>query len=269
MADSKAAAGADRRGRRIFIGDIQGCREELELLLLKLEFRVGIDELHPVGDFVNRGPDSAGTLRLLRELGAGGVLGNHDVHLLRVADGSRSPGRRDTLGDLLSAPDRDELLGWLAQRPFCRAWDDLILVHAGLHPAWDHPETELRGIDPLRPDPRTDFCTRVRYCDAEGRVPDRDDPPPLPPFLPWYHHRTPTAWSGRTVVFGHWARLGLFESEGLRGLDSGCVWGKALSAWVAEEDRIVSVPALRMHSRPTAPTGDLPTDSAYTPGDLR
>lgn len=242
---------------------------ELERLLEELDFQPGRDQLHPVGDLVNRGPDSLGTLRLLRDLDAGGVLGNHDLHLLRLAEGTRRPGARDTLGELLRAPDRAELLDWLGRRPFSRAWEDLIVVHAGLHPEWSDPVGELRGLDPRVPDPRTDFCTRVRYCDGEGRMPERDDPPPEAPFVPWYRHRYRAPWASRTVVFGHWARLGLFQAEGLRGLDSGCVWGKALSAWIAEEDRIVSVPAVRMHSRPTAPEGGLPTDSAYRPEDLR
>ena len=89
--------------RRIFIGDVQGCRAELEDLLREVGFDAAHDELHPVGDLVNRGPDSLGTLRLLRELDAGGVLGNHDLHLLRVAHGTRelartfSPGLRKSI----------------------------------------------------------------------------------------------------------------------------------------------------------------------------
>ncbi|NUP97028.1 MAG: metallophosphoesterase, partial [Planctomycetaceae bacterium] len=93
--------------RRIFIGDIQGCREELEELLVAVRFDATTDELHPVGDMVNRGPDSLGVLRLLRAAGAGGVLGNHDVHLLRAARGLRKNGKRDTFGDVLAAPERE------------------------------------------------------------------------------------------------------------------------------------------------------------------
>ena len=106
------------RMRRIFIGDIQGCREELEELLEKVRFDPAGDELHPVGDLVNRGPDSLGTLRLLRSLGAGGVLGNHDLHLLAVAAGERAPRPGDSLEALLEADDTAPLLEWLASRPF-------------------------------------------------------------------------------------------------------------------------------------------------------
>ena len=101
------------RERRIFVGDVQGCRDELERLLEAVRFDAERDELHPVGDFVNRGPDSLGVLRLVRELGAGGVLGNHDVHALRTAAGLRKKGRRDTLDELFAADDSDELLAWL------------------------------------------------------------------------------------------------------------------------------------------------------------
>lgn len=248
--------------RRIFVGDVQGCLDELERLLVAAEFKPGRDELHPVGDLVNRGPDSLGVLRRLRALDAGGVLGNHDLHLLRVARGKRRAGGRDTLAEVLSAPDRDELLAWLASRPFARAWDDVLLVHAGLHPAWTDPVATLRGVDPLEPDERTDFCTRVRYCTATGERPPTDDPPPPPPYRPWFEHLPRMGLPQSTVVFGHWARMGLVVRPGLRGLDSGCVWGHRLTAWIAEEDRLVSVEARRAYSPMTPPEHGWPPGSS-------
>src|SRR6185436_7418802 len=118
--------------RRIFIGDIQGCREELERLLDLLKFDPAQDALEPVGDFVNRGPDSLGTLRLLKSAGAGGVLGNHDLHLLAARRGARVLRSSDSLTDVLEAPDCDELLASLRERPFIKRRPDVILVHAGL-----------------------------------------------------------------------------------------------------------------------------------------
>lgn len=239
-------------GRRVLVGDVQGCREELERLLAEIRFDPAADTLLPVGDVVNRGPDSLGTLRLLRELGARGVLGNHDVHLLRVAAGTRALGPADTLDALLAAPDRDGLLDWLALWPFVRDLGDLWLVHAGLSPVWTDPLAELEGLDPLVPDERSDFATRVRFCDARGRRPPRDWPEPGPPFAPWYEH-----WERRgdprRVVFGHWARRGLVERERVLGLDTGCVWGGRLTAWIPEEDRLVSVPARRAYAPIDAP----------------
>jgi bis(5'-nucleosyl)-tetraphosphatase (symmetrical) len=235
-------------GRRVFVGDVQGCRAELERLLAELAFDPAADELHPVGDFVNRGPDNAGTLRLCRQLGAGGVLGNHDVHALCVRAGREDEGRRDTLGDLWRAEDGDELLDWLARRPFVRVWPDVTLVHAGLSPRWKDPLQALGGLDPVRPHPNSDFAINVRYCDADGERPEQDWPPPpaRSRFAPWYEHLPERP--GHTVVFGHWSRAGLIVEPGVRGLDTGCVWGGALTAWIAEEDRVVSVPAARAYA---------------------
>ena len=231
--------------RRIFIGDIQGCREELERLLEALRFDAAGDRLHPCGDLVNRGPDSLGVLRLLKSLGAGPVLGNHDLHLLRVAAGLRRTQSRDTLAPVLAAPDREELLAWLGSQPFLRSWDDLLLVHAGLSPAWDDPVAALAGLDPLVEHPASGFATLVRHCNAAGQRPMDDWPPPRKPFAPWYVHWTAQHGTRPLVVFGHWARQGLVTREGVRGLDTGCVWGGKLTAWIAEEDRTVQVPASR------------------------
>lgn len=230
--------------RHIFIGDIQGCREELELLLERLRFDPAADELHPVGDLVNRGPDSAGTLRLLKKLGAGGVLGNHDLHLLGVWRGTRKLRKRDTAGDVLEAEDGKKLLRWLAGRPLVRELPGVLVIHAGIHPDWKDPVKRLAGKDIFHPDEEVAFATRVRYCDEAGCRPTDPSDPPGPPYKPWYVFRPK---SKRTVVFGHWARRGLVEKAGLRGLDTGCVWGGELTAWIAEEDRFVSVEARRAY----------------------
>jgi len=232
--------------RRICIGDIQGCREELEELLERLRFDPASDELHPVGDFVNRGPDSAGVLRVCRSVGALGVLGNHDVHLLRVARGLRPRGKRDTLDDLLAAPDRDELLSWLADRPLVRAFDDLIVVHAGVSPAWSDPVAALAGLDPLVDSRALDFVLYARHCDPRGDRPGEDWPAPGAPFRPWYEFWPRDARETRTIAFGHWARGGLVRRPHVRGLDTGCVWGGELTAWIVDEDRCVQVAARKV-----------------------
>jgi bis(5'-nucleosyl)-tetraphosphatase (symmetrical) len=234
--------------RRIFVGDIQGCRAELERLLEAVRFDPAADELHPVGDFVNRGPDSAGVLRLCRALGAGGVLGNHDLLLLRVARGVREWRARDTAQDVLAASDGAELVAWLGARPFVRAFPDVICVHAGLDPSWKDPVAALARLDPQREERDLSFAISARYCDARGERPKEDWPAPPLPFRPWHEFWPPNAAEKRTVVFGHWARAGLLLKPQLRGLDSGCVWGGKLSAWIAEEDRIVQVDAARAYS---------------------
>ena len=230
--------------RRIFVGDIQGCREEVERLLDLLRFDPAQDSLEPVGDFVNRGPDSLGTLRLMKSLDAGGVLGNHDLHLLAARRGERRLKPSDTLNSVLEAPDCDDLLAWLRAKPFIKAWPGIILVHAGLSPVWTDPVVELSGLDPEKRHPNIDIATRMRWCTEAGVMPDPEtDPPAGPGFKPWYEH--PLGPFKETVVFGHWARPGLVNRPGFRGLDTGCVWGGRLTAWIAEDDTFASVAAAR------------------------
>ena len=219
--------------RRIFIGDIQGCRVELERLLERVAFDPATDRLHPVGDLVNRGPDSLGSLRLLKRLDAQPVLGNHDLHLLHARAGLRSLKSSDTLAEVLAADDVEELCAWVAAQPFLRVFDDLFLVHAGLHPAWRDPAAELLGRDPYAPDARAVFAVRVRHCAADGAAPERDDVPAAPPYRPWFEHYDAAQHGGRGVVFGHWAMMGLVLRPHLRGLDTGCVWGGRLTAIMA------------------------------------
>ena len=233
----------------IFIGDVQGCRQELEDLLARVGFDPSRHELWFTGDLVNRGPDSLGVLRLVRDLGGDTVLGNHDLHLLRAAAGERQTGARDTFQDVLAATDREPLLEWLRRRPLVKAWEDLLLVHAGLSPAWGDPvtvaaplEREIRSGTVPWNNPDLRFLVQARHCDAAGRRPPNDEAPPAG-FDPWYRFYK----GSRTVVFGHWAARGRVDGVGVRGLDSGCVWGGKLTAWLAGEDRWVSVPARRAY----------------------
>ena len=227
------------------MGDLQGCADELEDLLEALAYDPAHHDLFFVGDLVNRGPASARVLRRLMELGARSVLGNHDVHLLAVARGELPLGAHDTFQDVLEAPDRDVLLQWLRARPLVEVWEDATLVHAGLHPRWSDPRAVAAPIEAAiargeipHGDADLDFLVNVRHCDAEGNRPP-DDGDPGAEFAPWDRH-----YEGRrTVVCGHWAARGFTRTERVCRLDTGCVWGKALTAWIFEEDRFVSVPA--------------------------
>jgi bis(5'-nucleosyl)-tetraphosphatase (symmetrical) len=252
---------------RYAIGDIQGCCDELKALLAKIGFSADRDQLWFVGDLVNRGPQSLETLRFVRALGANAtaVLGNHDLHLLAVAYGSkRKPKDGDTLDEVLAAPDRDQLLEWLLGRPlavFDEPRGDL-LVHAGLVPEWtprvaaklareveavlrddartlfdsmygNKPERwseKLRGMDRLRF--VINVFTRMRYCTGDGTVDlkQKGAPGAQPEgFMPWFD--VPGRASGEVrVICGHWSTLGFKRRKDLLALDTGCVWGGALTA---------------------------------------
>jgi bis(5'-nucleosyl)-tetraphosphatase (symmetrical) len=249
---------------RLAIGDIQGCCHELRALLTKAGFSADRDRLWFVGDLVNRGPQSLEALRFVRALGdnATVVLGNHDLHLLAVACGCRAARRSDTLDEILRAPDRDALLEWLATRPLAHFEAGDLLVHAGVVPQWtvettlglarevefalrndprnlfdhmygdepDHWSADLAGTDRLRF--AINVLTRMRVCTKEGRInlrlkgkPPSDDSP----WLPWFDVQSRRT-RGTRVVFGHWSALGLILRDDIIGLDSGCVWGGALTA---------------------------------------
>jgi bis(5'-nucleosyl)-tetraphosphatase (symmetrical) len=235
--------------QRVFLGDVQGCADELDDLLGALGYDPTRHQLWFAGDLVNRGPASVRVLRRVIELGAESVLGNHDVHLLAVAAGLEPKRDADTFDDVLAAPDGAALLAWLRHRPLVETWDDVVLVHAGVHPAWDDPkavalplEQRIAAGDLPLDDPALWFLTNVRECTAAGEPVEPADGP----------HPGAAAWDRfyrgrRVVVCGHWASRGLVVRERLRALDSGCVWGGRLTAWIAEEDRLVSVPARRVY----------------------
>jgi bis(5'-nucleosyl)-tetraphosphatase (symmetrical) len=268
------------------IGDIQGCDDELGELLDRIGFSPDRDRLHFVGDLVNRGPRSLAVLRRVRALGdnAVTVLGNHDLHLLAVALVGEKLRRSDTLDEILTAPDRDALLEWLLQRPLAHhdALHGDLLVHAGLVPQWTVPEAlqlaqevelalhdhapkllrRMYGDEPAMWKPQlrgmqrhrftVNVLTRLRFCTAKGAIDVKhmgtiaDAPPPL---LPWF--RVPDRLNhGTRIVFGHWSALGFYRGENVICLDTGCVWGGALTALNLDEpDRDpVSVPSRQPRS---------------------
>ena len=262
---------------RYAVGDVQGCDGELRALLARLKFSADRDELWFVGDLVNRGPGSLAALRLVHALRANAtvVLGNHDLHLLAVACGARRRRSSDTLDDVLAAADREPLLEWLLQRPLAHAAGADLLVHAGVVPQWTAALTvslaaevsaamrrdpyalfrQMYGNEPERWDERLsgserlrfiiNVLTRLRVCTADGRVDIslKSGPPPASsPLRPWFEHANRATRDVR-VIFGHWSALGLVARAGVIGLDTGCVWGGALTAIDLDSDRPpVSVP---------------------------
>ncbi|MFC4308390.1 symmetrical bis(5'-nucleosyl)-tetraphosphatase [Steroidobacter flavus] len=251
------------------IGDVQGCDEEFSQLLTRLNFSPSRDTLWLVGDLVNRGPRSLEVLRRVKALGnvAISVLGNHDLHLLALALSPTEPVKsKDTLKEILAAPDRDELLDWLRHRPMLHhdARLGYTMIHAGLPPQWDlklaqacareleetlrderscrelfanmygdKPDRwsdDLKGMERLRF--ITNCLTRLRFCRADGRLDlkfkgeVKDAPNHL---MPWF--RVPDRRSREArIVCGHWSALGYHDADGVLAIDTGCVWGEKLCA---------------------------------------
>lgn len=223
----------------LFVGDIQGCADELDALLAHAGFRRGRHRLVPVGDTINRGPDAPGVLYRLREANAEPIQGNHERHVLAVAAGrAKMESRREgsAVAQLERAGELKRAANWIRTWPFYRRGTGWIVVHAGLHPRKPPSDT------------KPEFLTEVRYCTAKGRRPKGGDGKLLEPpkgFRPWYEfYRGP-----RTVIFGHWARQGLLVRGPLRGLDSGCVYGGPLTGLWWPDDLIVQVPSLQPYRR--------------------
>jgi bis(5'-nucleosyl)-tetraphosphatase (symmetrical) len=254
------------------IGDVQGCFDELKALLAELDLR-NTDRLWFVGDLVNRGPKSLEVLRWVRSLGrrAVVVLGNHDLHLVAQHEHLERTRKDDSFHDVLAAPDADELVAWLRQRPLMHAEGSYAMVHAGLLPQWsiekalslakevegalaapgyreflanmygNHPERwddMLLGWERLRV--IVNAMTRMRFCTREGRMELRAaGATPPPGYLAWFDTRPS---EDETLVCGHWSALGLLLRTKLAALDSGCVWGGRLSALRLEDRLLFQVP---------------------------
>ena len=255
------------------IGDVQGCYDALRRLLDAIDFDPAHDVLWFVGDLVNRGPQSLETLRFVRSLGerAVTVLGNHDLSLLVIAAGHSKPHRGDTIDQVLYAPDREALLDWLRHQKLMHAEDGYAMVHAGLLPQWtieqalelagevetalqgpehgallremygnkpDRWDESLTGYDRLRV--VVNAMTRLRLCDAAGRMEfshktGLDSAPQG--FMPWFEVPE-RASAGTTIVFGHWAALGLVMRTDVAAIDTGCVWGRELTALRLRDRRL-------------------------------
>jgi bis(5'-nucleosyl)-tetraphosphatase (symmetrical) len=252
------------------IGDLQGCHAPFQRLLDKIAFSPSRDTLYVLGDLVNRGPDSLQVLRSLSALGdaAQCLLGNHDLHLLALWQGARKPGRKDTLQDILQAPDSEALLDWLRHRAMALHRHGWLMVHAGVLPQWSVAQTmalaaeveqvlrggnlkdffsamygnepdqwrdSLQGADRLRV--VVNALTRLRFCTPDGvmefsSTEGAGDAPAG--YLPWFD--VPGRLSaGTPLAFGHWSTLAKDGGtpqlhNNTLPLDTGCVWGGCLTA---------------------------------------
>jgi len=259
------------------IGDVQGCLQQLKILLRLIEFDPNVDQLLFAGDLVNRGPDSLGTLRFIKELGESAkvVLGNHDLHLLACYYNRDKVTKKDTIDDIFEANDVEALLFWLRHQPLALSYHDCLMVHAGVHPTWDRKqalsaaeevETVLKGSqykeffhqmygnEPAQFSPSlsyierlrffTNVLTRMRYLTPNGDL-DMVCKKPLEQadkgLIPWFDVKDRIEHEGY-ILHGHWASLGGGEeNKGIVSLDTGCVWGDKLSAWRLDDKQWFSV----------------------------
>ncbi len=262
-------AGAARRGygpavQPVFVGDVQGCGDELELLLERVAAACGERDFRiwQVGDLVNRGPHNLAVLERVRGLHQQGrariVLGNHDVTLIRVHLGLRQAGPRDTFGDVLASADADDWIGWLRGLPMVETGHlgdtPFAMVHASVAPEWTFDELESRASRVearLGAEDLDAVCAFLEGDDAErddlermlhGRSVSPDgswsSDEPRRPRDAW-HAAFAARGYGYGVVYGHWAMQGLHEAQYLRGLDTGCVHhGRGhngfLTAWLPD-----------------------------------
>ncbi|AYF88802.1 symmetrical bis(5'-nucleosyl)-tetraphosphatase [Pseudomonas sp. DY-1] len=250
------------------VGDLQGCLDQLKCLLERVRFDPAKDELWLVGDLVNRGPKSLETLRFLYSIrdSVVCVLGNHDLHLLAVANNIERLRKADTLREILEAPDCAELLDWLRQQKLLHYDEqrDIALVHAGIPPQWSLKKALKRAAEveeALRDDARlplfldgmygnepakwdsdlhgvtrlrviTNYFTRMRFCSADGTLDlkSKEGLDTAPPgFAPWFSFPERKT-RGQKIIFGHWAALeGKCNEPGLYALDTGCVWGGSMT----------------------------------------
>ncbi len=247
------------------IGDVQGCFDELQALLDKINFDPRHDTLWFAGDLVNRGHKSLETLQFLRHANAVIVLGNHDLHLLASAHIPKYRKHKDTLQQVIHAPDGAQLLDWLRHQPLLHHdhHSGYTMIHAGLPPQWDldtakrcaaevekvlrgkryveflgemygnHPNLwseSLEGWERLRF--ITNCFTRLRYCDTNGHLaleqkgPPNSQPRHLQPWFEWPHRKS----RDMKILFGHWSTLGAYDAPGVHALDTGCLWGGSLTA---------------------------------------
>lgn len=259
------------------IGDVQGCFTSLQQLLGKIQFNENRDTLWFTGDLVNRGPRSLEVLRFIKQLGQRHitVLGNHDLHLLAVAENKSFLGKEDTLSEILQADDCRELLNWLRHQPLLHYEENYLMVHAGLAAEWDlktakalarevenilrgekypeflsrlygnyphHWSDDLTGWDRIRC--IVNYFTRARFCYADGGM-EFNMKGTLEhlqnELIPWFslpQRKT----KDLKIIFGHWAALqGVTHVPNTYALDTGCVWGHCLTAMRLEDEKRFSV----------------------------
>ena len=250
------------------VGDIQGCFDSFQELLAKIKFDPKVDELWVAGDLVNRGDKSLETLNYLYSIKESikVVLGNHDIALIAAYAGVKKS--NETIQPILDAPNADELIEWLRHQPFLH-WDFKLgycMAHAGISPQFDlgmairyasRIEKKLQGrnykawlkhmfkVSSNKFSPKASSMdidkyilsafTAMRFCEDDGRLDFKQKGAPSEYKIfkkglkPWFACPTRRSTTLK-IVFGHWSTLGYYQDSNVLALDTGCLWGKALTA---------------------------------------
>lgn len=259
------------------IGDLQGCLAPLKSLLKKIDYNPASDQLWFTGDLINRGPQSLETLKFVYQLpNTTVVLGNHDLTLIAAYYKHISPSAKDNYQEILAAPEAEELVEWLCQKPLLHhdITHRAVLVHAGIYPLWDLTKAQslaheaesvlkhdrqsflkhMYGNEPNMWNDRLtgwdrirfiiNAFTRMRFChkvgslifDNKGTLDNAPDE-----SHPWFSFPKRIELTER-LVFGHWAALGgKCHAKQIFAVDSGCVWGNALTAMCLETETVTQV----------------------------
>ena len=261
-------------------GDIQGCYDELLALLEQVHFEPDVDRLWFAGDLINRGPKNLETMQFIMGLNDPiVVLGNHDLHFLAVAMGAQDVMPTDTIADILDSQQSSQIVDFIRAQKLAHhdPASGFTMVHAGIPPFWDLPTllrranevesvlsgtaferflTDMYGNEPskwkdeLTGNTRlrviTNYLTRLRYCDTDGTLELKHKASKRPQgFEPWFNIQRTTAMK---IVFGHWAALdGVTNQPNIVALDTGCVWGRKLTAMRLEDRQIFSTPARKTY----------------------
>ncbi|KEY90846.1 bis(5'-nucleosyl)-tetraphosphatase, symmetrical [Candidatus Photodesmus blepharus] len=269
------------------VGDVQGCFDELRLLLSCASFDPSKDTLWLTGDLIARGPKSLETLRFIKNLGnaARVVLGNHELHLLAVSIGVKKIEKKDKTSKILFSEDKQELLNWLRFQPLMAEHEEFIVCHAGISPQWtlSKARAAAREVEQQLQKQKSwpwliknmythttqkvwsntlsgikHYCytinafTRMRFCYSNGELDMKHKHPPSEVrnkrLIPWFK----IPWRqplDKTILFGHWAGLDGYQDSNVIALDTGCVWGKTLTMLCWESKTFFAQNALNKQSK--------------------
>lgn len=262
---------------RYAIGDIQGCYRQLTQLLNKIDFNPSKDILYLVGDLVNRGPQSLDVIKWIykNQDSVISVLGNHDIYLLARYFNIVKPDSDDTLGQLLKDKNINKYMDWLRTLSIVYHDSDYIITHAGVYPQMNFNDLlscnhaisnhlqssrcrsfllDIYGNKPNSWNIEYDLfkkmkftinaCTRMRFLNTKDLSLDykyKGEINNAPKDLtPWFNVEFDKSIT-KPIIFGHWAALGLKQTEQFSAIDTGCAWGRKLTALNLENQEITQV----------------------------